>query len=61
MAVDKTSTLEDAIQDSGRQVLVMQNISPLAERLIGGEDYRFSTLPSCDISIFLYMKSYVLI
>jgi hypothetical protein len=36
--VDKASALEDAIQDGGRQVLVMQNLSPLAERLIGGEE-----------------------
>ena len=37
--MDKTSTLEDAIQDGGRQVLVMQHLSPLGERFIGGKDH----------------------
>ena len=36
---DKASALEDAIQNGGRQVLVMQHFSPLAERSIGGEDH----------------------
>jgi hypothetical protein len=31
--MDKASALEDAIQDGGRQVLVMQYLSPVAERL----------------------------
>ena len=38
--MDKASALEDAIQDGGRQIFVMQNLSPFAERLIGGEDHR---------------------
>ena len=37
--MDKASALEDAIQDGGRQVFVMQSLSPLAERFIGGKDH----------------------
>ena len=36
---DKASALEDAIQDGGRQVVVMQHLSPLAEWFIGGKDH----------------------
>jgi hypothetical protein len=38
--MDKASALQDAIQDGGRQVLIVQNLSPLAEWLIGGKDQR---------------------
>ena len=38
--VDKASALKDAIQDGGRQIFVMQNLSSFAERLIRGEDHR---------------------
>jgi hypothetical protein len=38
--VDKASAFEDAIQDGGRQILVVQHSSPLAEGLIGGKDHR---------------------
>ena len=37
--LDQTSALEDTIQDGGGQVFVMQNLSPFAEWLIGGEDH----------------------
>jgi len=33
--VDEASALEDAVQDGGGQVLVVQDLSPLAERLVG--------------------------
>jgi RNA-directed DNA polymerase len=47
--VYKKSALQDAIQDGGRQVLVVQHLSPLAERLIGSEDHRsFSQMPIVD-------------
>lgn len=38
--MDEASTFQDSIQDSGRQVLVVQHLSPLAERLISGKDHR---------------------
>ena len=38
--MDEASALEDAIQDGGRQVLIVQHPSPLAEWLIRGEDHR---------------------
>jgi hypothetical protein len=37
--MDKATALQDPVQDSGGQVFVMQDLSPLAERLIGGEDH----------------------
>ena len=47
--MDEASTFQDSIQDSGRQVLVVQDLSPLAERLIGGEDQRsFSQVAMVD-------------
>ena len=36
---DKASALEDAIQDSGGQVVIMQYLSPIAERFIGSKDH----------------------
>jgi hypothetical protein len=38
--VDESSAFQNSIQDSGRQVLVVQHLSPLAERFIGGKDHR---------------------
>ena len=38
--MDEASTFENSIQDGGREVLVVQHPSPLAEWLIRGEDHR---------------------
>jgi hypothetical protein len=38
--MDKASALQDAIQDGGCQVFIVQHLSPLAERLVGGKDHR---------------------
>ena len=47
--VDEASTFQNSIQDGGRQVLVVQHPSPLAERLIGGKDHRsFSQMAIVD-------------
>ncbi len=47
--MDKASAFEDAIEDGGRQVVVMQHLPPLAERFIGGKDHRsFSQMAMVD-------------
>jgi hypothetical protein len=38
--VDESSAFQNSIQDGGRQVVVVQHLSPLAERFIGGKDHR---------------------
>ena len=37
--MDKASPFEDSIEDCGCQVFVVQNPSPLTERLVEGEDH----------------------
>jgi hypothetical protein len=37
--LDEASALEDAIADGRRQVLVVQDPSPLPERFVGGENH----------------------
>jgi len=38
--MDESSTLQDPIQDGGRQILIVQHLAPRAERFVGGEDHR---------------------
>ena len=38
--MDESSTLQDPIQDGGRQILIVQHLAPGAERFVGGEDHR---------------------
>lgn len=37
--MDETSAFQYPVQDGGGQVLVVQDLSPLAEWLVGGEDH----------------------
>ncbi|PYU62752.1 MAG: hypothetical protein DMG55_02670 [Acidobacteria bacterium] len=36
--MNEPSTFQDQIQNSGRQILIVQHLAPRAERLVGGED-----------------------
>jgi hypothetical protein len=38
--MEEAPTFQDSIEDGSCQVLVMQHLSPLAERLVGGKDHR---------------------
>ena len=45
----KSSTLQDAIQDGGRKILVVQDLLPFAEWFVSGEDHRsFSQMTIVD-------------
>jgi hypothetical protein len=37
--LDKASAFQNAIEDGGCQILIVQNLSPLAKRFIGGENH----------------------
>ena len=50
--MDKASTFQDSIEDSSCQVLVVQHLSPLTERLVGGEDHR----PLSQMAIIHHME-----
>jgi hypothetical protein len=36
---DEASTLQNSIEDSGREIFVMQDLAPFAERFVRGEDH----------------------
>ena len=36
---DEASTLQNSIQDGGREIFVMQDLAPFAERFVRGEDH----------------------
>ena len=37
--VNESPALQDSVQDSGGQILVVEHLSPLTERLVGGKDH----------------------
>src|SRR5256884_3355651 len=51
--VDEASTLQDSIQNGGRQILVVQHLSPRAERLVRGENHR----PLLEVAMVHHMRS----
>ena len=50
--MDKASAFQDSIEDGSCQVLVVQHLSPLIERLVGGEDHR----PFSEMAIIHHME-----
>jgi len=36
---DEPSSFQDAVEDSGCQILVVQHLPPFIQGLVGGEDY----------------------
>jgi len=50
--VDKASPFEDSIEDGSCQVFVVQHLSPLTERLVGGEDHG----PFSEMAIIHHME-----
>src|SRR2546429_268269 len=53
--VDEASTLQDSIQNGGRQILVVQHLSPRAERLVRGEDHR----PLLEVAMVHHMVQHI--
>src|SRR2546430_8170042 len=53
--VDEASTLQDSIQNGGRQILVVQHLSPRAERLVRGENHR----PLLEVAMVHHMVQHI--
>src|SRR5207244_5205808 len=53
--VDEASTLQDSIQNGGRQILVVQHLSPRAERLVRGENDR----PLLEVAMVHHMVQHI--
>jgi hypothetical protein len=37
--MDEASTLQNSVQDGGRKIFVMQDLTPFAEGFVGSEDH----------------------
>jgi hypothetical protein len=49
---DEPSSFQDAVEDRGRQVLVVQHLPPFIQGLVGGEDHG----PLAQVAVVDHMK-----
>src|SRR2546422_11325781 len=48
---NEPSALQDAVEDGGRQILVVEHLPPFIQRLIGSEDHG----PFAQVAVFYHM------
>jgi len=53
--MNEPSTFQDPIQNSGRQILIVQHLAPRAERLVGGEDHG----PLLQVAMVHHMEEHI--
>src|SRR2546422_11697659 len=52
---NEPSALQDAVEDGGRQILVVEHLPPFIQRLIGSEDHG----PFAQVAVFYHMEKNV--